>query len=127
MNKKTNNLKGGFEPQIEKMLKSVSAEFNIEYKYEPDKFTVHIPTTYIPDFRVDTKSGPLYIECKGYFRPESMQKVKAFKQCNPEVRFHIIFDKNNSVYKGSKIKYGDWCDKLGISWSVRSLPKELFV
>lgn len=119
-------MKGGFEPQIEKMLKSVSAEFNIEYKYEPDKFIVHIPTTYVPDFRVDTKSGPLYIECKGYFRPDAMSKVKAFVQGNPEVRFHIVFDKNNPVYKGSKYKYGDWCDKLGISWSVRSLPKELF-
>ena len=120
------NMKGGFEPQIEKMLKSVSAEFNIEYKYEPDKFIVHIPTTYVPDFRVDTESGPLYIECKGYFRPESMAKVKAFVQSNPEVKFHMVFDKNNPVYKGSKYKYGDWCDKLGISWSIRSLPKELF-
>lgn len=126
MNKKKTNFKGSFEPIVEKAIKQISAELQINYEYEPDKFTVSIPTSYTPDFRVDTKSGPVYVECKGYFRPESMAKVKAFVQENPEVKFHIIFQKDNPVYKGSKIKYSDWCKKLNISYSVSSLPKELF-
>jgi hypothetical protein len=42
----------------------------------------------------------------------------AVKQANPDKEVRMVFMRNQKLNKGSKMTYGDWCDKHGIRWSV---------
>lgn len=46
---------------------------------------------------------------------------------NPKIKFRLLFQNaNTKIRKGSKMTYGDWCDKYGIEWADfrQGIPKE---
>lgn len=118
--------RNNFEKVLDKVINNLSSEMKIDYEYEPQNFTVQVEVSYKPDWIVQGKNGPVVIEGKGYFRDEDRKKVLAFTQQYPDYRYHIVFERDNPIYKGSKYRYSDWCEKHGISYSVKSLSKELF-
>ena len=124
--KKEPTPRNSFERVLDKAFSVLSAEMKFDYKYEPETFNVKVDVTYKPDFIAETKSGRVIVEGKGYFRDEDRKKVLAFTQQYPDVKYHIVFERDNPIYKGSKYRYSDWCNKHNISYSVKSLPKELF-
>ena len=124
--KKEPTPRNSFERVLDKAFHSLSNEMKFDYKYEPETFSVKVDVTYKPDFIAETKVGKVIVEGKGYFRDEDRKKVLAFTQQYPDYKYHIVFERDNAIYKGSKYKYSDWCIKHGISYSVKSLPKELF-
>jgi hypothetical protein len=78
-----------------------------KYQYEPQK--------YKPDFNVD--GGDITIECKGKLTKEVRKKILAIKDCNPDRKFYLVFEKpDNKINRGSKTSYGDWASKHGIEW-----------
>lgn len=124
--KKKPEPRNNFEKVLDKVINNLSSEMKIDYEYEPQNFTVQVEVSYKPDWIVQGKNGPVVIEGKGYFRDEDRKKVLAFTQQYPDYRYHIVFERDNPMYKGSKYRYSDWCEKHGISYSVKSLSKELF-
>lgn len=108
--KKTRNK---FELKIEKQLKKSRLPFGYETQKIPYYFAGH----YIPDFIVETVTGTLYIECKGYLRPEHKRKMVAVKKLNPQLDIRILF----YAHKHKDIK---WADKAGFRWAVDVIPKE---
>jgi len=125
--KKTTKPRNDFETRVDKAIDNLSTELNFTYAYEPEKYVVKVDVTYNPDWTIYKNGKKLVIEGKGYFRDEDRKKVLAFsEQYGSEVFYHIVFERDNPIYKGSKFKYSDWCNKHGISYSVKSLPKELF-
>ena len=118
--------RSGFEPQIEKLLKHEAKAFGYTIEYEPESFEVDVPIRYVPDFRLSSKNGKeIYIECKGYFDDQDRKKVLNFTKQYPEILYHIVFQRNNPLRKGSNFRYLDWCEKNGISASVGTLPEDL--
>jgi predicted nuclease of restriction endonuclease-like RecB superfamily len=118
--------RNNFEKIIDKSINALSHEMKLTYEYEPQNYVVQVEVTYKPDWVVQGRSGPVIIEGKGYFRDEDRKKVLAFTQQYPEYRYHIVFERDNPIYKGSKYRYSDWCEKHSISYSIKSLPKGLF-
>lgn len=119
---KTNKLKGSFEPLVQAELSKVYPEF----QYEAKTFQVQLEKKYTPDWYWDNNGKTYAIEAKGFLRIEDREKILAFVNQYPEVQFHLILQKDNSLYAGSKYKYSDWCKKNNISYSVRTIPEGLF-
>lgn len=106
-------MKNKFETKIFQQLK----RSKLEFKYEPERFAYILARHYIPDFRVKTKTGTLYIECKGYLRPEHKAKMVAVKKMHPEIDLRILFYSHNK-------KNVKWAEKNGFKYAFDTIPKE---
>jgi len=102
-----------FEKSIERFLKKKKVKF----KYEREKIPYVIAGHYIPDFIIETKLGTVYVEAKGYLRPEAKRKMVAVKRQHPEMDIRFVFYSRRS----SQIK---WADKHGFKWAIKEVPTE---
>lgn len=91
----------------------------LDYQYEVTKLDYILKKRYIPDFTVTTNNGDLiYIEVKGYLRPEDRTKMLAVKKANPNKTIVFIFQNaNNRLNKNSKTTYGEWATKNNFLWT----------
>lgn len=112
MTKKTKNK---FEERIFKLLKRKKVSF----KYESEKIPYVLAGHYIPDFVVEGRNGRIYIETKGYLRPEHKRKMVAVKRQHPELDIRILFYSN-------KTKDIKWASKNGFIWAVDTIPEEWY-
>ena len=71
----------------------------------------------MPDFVVATPSGIVYIEAKGYLRPEHRSKLAAVKQQHPDVDLRIVFYANIQ-------RNIDWAIKHKIPYAIGDIPKD---
>lgn len=110
MKKKTRNK---FELGLEKQLQKAKVSF----KYESERIPYILARHYIPDFIVITPTGKIYIEAKGYFRPEARSKMVAVKKLNPQLDIRIVF------YAYSK-KNVNWAVRNGFRYSIKTIPQE---
>lgn len=108
--KKTRNK---FETKIEAQLK----RSKLKYVYEGRKIPYVLARHYIPDFIVKTPTGDLYIECKGYLRPEHKSKMVAVKKQHPNIDLRILF------YAFNK-KYVKWAEKNGFKYAFETIPSD---
>lgn len=108
--KKTRNK---FEARIFKQLKRAKVKFG----YECERITYLLSGYYLPDFVIQTPSGKVYVETKGYLRPEHKRKMVAVKKLHPEIDLRILFYSH-------KPQYIRWAEKAGIKWAVDTIPKE---
>ena len=72
---------------------------------------------YIPDFILDTPNGKVYIELKGYLRPEHKAKMVAVKRQHPELDIRILF-------YARKKEYIRWAEKNGFRYAFEKIPQE---
>lgn len=108
-------MKNKFEEKINAQLKRNGCSFT----YEGCKLPYILARHYIPDFVINTPLGKIYIECKGYFRPEHRSKMAAVKRQHPQLDIRIVF------YKHSKVNER-WAIKNGFKYSFETIPKEWF-
>jgi predicted nuclease of restriction endonuclease-like RecB superfamily len=111
--KKIKKPKNKFENRILEQLK----RHNLKFKYESEKIPYVIARHYIPDFVIDTPTGKVYIECKGYFRPEHKAKMAAVKKLHPELDIRLLF------YSASKPNIR-WATKHGFRYAFREIPQD---
>lgn len=86
-----------------------------EIVYEPEKLAYQLNLEYKPDWKVD---GEFYIEAKGKFDYVERRKMLAVRAANPDKDIRMVFMRNQRLGKGSKMTYGEFCDKHGIQWTV---------
>lgn len=106
-------LKNKFEEKINLQLK----KSKLKYKYEAERISYVLAGHYIPDFIIHTPTGVVYLETKGYFRPESKRKMTAVKKQHPELDIRILF-------YAHKPQYIKWAEKNGFRWAVDTIPQE---
>jgi predicted nuclease of restriction endonuclease-like RecB superfamily len=106
-------LRNKFEKKIYDQLRKAKVQFD----YESERITYLLAGYYLPDFVVGTPLGKVYIETKGYLRPEHKRKLVAVKKLHPEIDLRILF------YAANK-KYIKWAEKAGIRWAVGTIPTE---
>ena len=109
--KKQPNYKSRFEVAVAEVLGDKA-------EYEPDKLKLIQPAknrNYCPDFKI----GPnTYIEAKGKFTYEDMDKMLWVKEQYPDKQFYMLFmNANNKIRKGSPTTYGEWATKKGFIWA----------
>lgn len=110
---KKKKLKNKFEQKIDRQLK----KSKLSYKYEGEKLAYYFTGHYIPDFVVDTGHGKIYIEAKGYLRPEHKRKMASVKKLHPTLDIRIVFYSSNK-------KFIKWAEKLGFMYAIGEIPKE---
>jgi predicted nuclease of restriction endonuclease-like RecB superfamily len=108
--KKTKNK---FEARILKQLELRKVKF----KYESEKIPYVIAGHYIPDFIIETPTGKVYLETKGYFRPEAKRKMVAVKKAHPELDIRLLF------YSASKTNIR-WAEKHGFRYAFHQVPED---
>ena len=40
------------------------------------------------------------------------------------ISIFLFYNANQKIKKGSKTSYADWCDKKGIKWAHKHIPRE---
>ncbi len=106
-------MRNKFEQKIGRQLKKAKVKF----EYEGTRIPYLLARYYIPDFILSTSRGKVYIECKGYFRPEAKAKMVAVKKLNPQLDIRILFYASNKT----SIK---WANKHGFRWAVGEIPTD---
>lgn len=92
-------------------------------RYEPKK----IPYTklsyhhYLPDWILP---NGIVIEAKGRFTATDRAKHLLIKEQHPELDIRFVFKYDNKLYKQSKTRYSDWCDKHGYKYAFKEVPQE---
>ncbi len=109
-------LKNKFESRIDRQLKTSK----VKYKYEGEKIPYILARHYIPDFIIFTKAGKIYVECKGYLRPEAKAKMVAVKKLNPNLDIRIVFYSKNA-------KYIKWAERAGFTYAIGEIPSEWLI
>jgi hypothetical protein len=111
--KKKNKTRNAFEKEIEKQLKTAKVRFS----YEPERIPYVVAGHYICDWVVWTPLGKVYIETKGYLRPESKRKMIAVKRQHPEIDLRILFYENRKA----QIK---WAERNGFRYAIGKIPDD---
>lgn len=104
-------MRNKFEKKIYSQLKKT----DIPFKYESEKIPYILSRHYIPDFILTTPLGKVYIECKGYLRPEHKAKLIAVKKQHPAKDIRILFYANSKA----NIK---WAIKNGFIYAIGEIP-----
>jgi hypothetical protein len=102
-----------FEKKIYQQLK----RSKVPFKYESEKIPYVLAGHYIPDFIIVSPFGRIYIETKGYLRPEAKRKLIAVKRQHPEMDIRLLF----YAKRPAQIR---WADKAGFRWAIGTIPKE---
>ena len=82
---------------------------------------------YNPDFIIEREDGhKIYVEVKGYLDENSRRKMVAVRRCHPDKDIRFLFDKNNLLRKGAKMRLTEWALKLGFNGAAvgRKIPVE---
>lgn len=129
MKKKFSNykVKEGPNDLEHKVMQSVPRRMPIvSVGYETEKLNYVLAKRYTPDIIISFKDGrKLYIECKGWFRPEDRTKMAAVKQANPELDIRFVFPRDNKLNKNTETLYSAWCTKHGFPYAIgTAVPKE---
>jgi len=118
--KKINGYRSGFENKVASAL----SEQKIKFEYEVTQVEYIKPQTnhkYTVDF---TLPNGILIETKGRWTTEDRKKHLLIKDQHPELDIRFVFQNpNGKIRKGSKTSYGDYCDKYGILWADKEIPK----
>lgn len=64
-----------------------------------------------------TPAGKIYIETKGYLRPEHKRKMAAVKKLNPTMDLRILF----YAFNKKNIR---WAEKQQIKYAIHSIPDD---
>lgn len=116
-------LRSGLEVSVMKDLKK--KKFKGTIGIESHELPYTLVKNYLPDIVLVFPNGSVrYIEVKGWFRGEDRAKMKAVKRCNPNLDIRFVFSNNGKLYKNTETRYGDWCDKHGFPWALKTIPKE---
>lgn len=111
--KKTRNK---FEKKIELQLKRAKCVFT----YETEKIPYVLAGHYIPDFILQTPLGKVYIEAKGYFRPEHKRKMAAVRKQHPNLDIRLLF------YSRSETNIR-WAERYNFKYAIDKIPKEWLI
>lgn len=109
--KRTPKLKSKFEKRFYDEI----TKRGLDFPYESESLKYSLDLTYKPDWKV---ADGLYLETKGKFDYVERRKLLAVREGNPGTEVRMVFMRNQKLGKGSKMTYGEWCDKHGIRWSV---------
>jgi hypothetical protein len=133
MKKTSNKYRSGLEKDIAAYLYKTKTAFT----YEKDKLQYTVPATkrtYIPDFKIITKSGKeIFIEGKGIWVYDDRLKHLFIRNQYPHLDIRFVFSNSKSkIRKGSKTTYADICNGggrgvfKGVVWkySDKKIPKD---
>ena len=124
---RANAIKHGYRSGFEHKVADQLSENKINFEYEKTTINYIKPEThhtYTIDF---TLPNGILVETKGRWVIEDRKKHLLIKKQHPELDIRLVFQNaKTKIRKGSKTTYADWCDKNGIIWAEKNIPKSWF-
>ena len=114
----------GFRSEFERGIALWLIKNNISYEYET-MYLEYQPKIkrYTPDFYLSKQD--IFVEAKGFWDLADRQKHLLVKEQNKKFDIRLLFvNAKNKLNKSSKTTYGKWCDKHGILWAEKTIPKK---
>jgi len=109
--------RSGFEERIANQLKRCG----VCYSYESLVIEYKRLSTYTPDFILP---NGIIIETKGRWVSEDRSKHLLIREQHPELDVRLVFmNAYNKLRKGSKTTYAQCCEKKGILYAHKQIPK----
>tara|TARA_B100000073_G_C23473041_1_gene468336 strand:+ start:214 stop:615 length:402 start_codon:yes stop_codon:yes gene_type:complete len=122
---RANAIKHGYRSGFEHKVSEKLTENKIKFGYEITQIDYIKPETqhkYTVDF---TLPNGILVETKGRWVLEDRKKHLLIKDQHPELDIRIVFQNpKGKIRKGSKTTYADFCDKHGIIWADKEIPKD---
>ena len=115
--RRTSNFHSGFEAKTAHYL----TRLGVEFEYESTKIKYMKMATYTPDFILP---NGIIVETKGLWTSEDRTKHLLIREQHPELDVRLCFQNaRNKIRKGSKTTYAIWCEKKGIKYCDKTIPK----
>jgi len=115
--RRTSNFRSGFEAKTAQFL----TRLGVEFEYESTKIEYMKMATYTPDFILP---NGIIVETKGLWTSEDRTKHLLIREQHPELDVRLCFQNaRNKIRKGSKTTYAIWCEKKGIKYCDKTIPK----
>lgn len=115
--RRTSNYRSGFEAKTAHYL----TRLGVGFEYESLKIEYMKVATYTPDFILP---NGIIIETKGVWTSEDRTKHLLIREQHPELDVRLCFQNaRNKIRKGSKTTYAMWCEKKGIKYCDKTIPK----
>lgn len=109
--------RSGFEERIANQLRRCG----VCYSYESLVIEYKRLSTYTPDFILP---NGIIIETKGRWVTEDRTKHLLIREQHPDLDIRLVFmNAYNKLRKGSKTTYAAWCEKKGILYAHKQIPK----
>lgn len=114
----------GFRSAFECSVAEGLTERGVEFDYEGEKLDYNILQTkrYIPDFTI--RGNNVIIESKGRLTAADRKKMLLVKEQHPDRVICLLFQRDNTLYKGSKTRYSEWAEKNGFLWALKEVPDD---
>lgn len=119
-------LEEGFRSTLEKKGAKQLTEAGVEWIYEKEKLDYVVPerkAKYLPDFRIGTPPGVIYLEFKGWpFEAEDRQKMILVRDQHPDKDIRIVFQNaSQKLYTNSKTTVGEWASERNFKWADKGI------
>ena len=117
----------GFRSGLEEQISDLMVELGIDHDYESTKISYQTEHFYTPDFFLPNKN--IYLEAKGYWRPEDRRKIRTIRKQHPDIDLRMVFQNPyQTISKKSKTTYAQYCERHKILWgSYHELPLEWII
>lgn len=113
----SNRYRSGFESKLANQLK----RSGVDFEYETLKIEYRKVSTYTPDFILP---NGIIIEAKGVWTVEDRKKHLLVREQHPHLDIRLVFmNAANKIRKGSDTTYACWCEKKGITYANKIIPK----
>ena len=122
-------IKEGYRSGFESKVADQISEHKINPKkiYETTTIPYMVPAknrTYLVDFSLP---NGILVETKGRWVAADRAKHLLIKKQHPKLDIRIVFMSGKTkIRKGSPTTYGMFCDKHGIIWAEKEIPKSWF-
>ncbi len=116
--------RSGFELNVAILLK----HYKIPYEFETDTIpwvSEPKPHKYTPDFKIVSRTGKtIYIETKGRFMKEDMEKHLCVRNQHPDLDIRLVFSNPHTWYRKAQTKsYAKWATSNGFIWCSKAQLK----
>ena len=113
----SNRYRSGFESKLANQLK----RSGVDFEYETLKIEYRKVSTYTPDFILP---NGIIIEAKGVWTVEDRKKHLLVREQHPHLDIRLVFmNAANKIRKVSDTTYACWCEKKGIIYANKIIPK----
>ena len=111
-----------FRSNYEKVTCTRLDDLGVQFEYETVNlhYQVSEQRKYTPD--VILPNG-IILELKGRFTTQDRKKMLLVIAQHPDKDIRMVFQRHtNTLFKGSRTTYSEWCEKNNIKWADKIIP-----
>ena len=117
-------IRNRYRSKYEEITCALLDKLGVQFDYETVNlhYQVSEQRKYTPD--VILPNG-IIIELKGRFTTQDRKKMLLVISQHPDKDIRMVFQRHtNTLFKGSKTTYSEWCNKNNIKWADKIVPIE---